>query len=200
MLYDVFIYNNPAPPSSKPSYIVEYTPAPADTPDLPPLLSYLKRHVLRSKVKVRDVSEQYDIWASWGSEIDQSWETPRVWNWGRSGAVEPVWTLENEVDGWPWGTEPGVIRDRRGVGLGRRLLVPKGDKRECISLSSFHALLMPSFQPRKPLLMTLPSPKTPSFTGYYTESLKGMSISHLFRHFPWTLISISWEEVRGTNI
>ncbi|KAF6762679.1 mitochondrial protein [Ephemerocybe angulata] len=127
VLYDAFIYNDPAPTTAAPSYIVEYSPPPPDSPDTPPLLAYLKRHVLRSKVKVRDVSEQYDIWASWGAEVDSAWETKRAWNWARSRAVEPVWNLEIEDAQWPWGVEAGVIRDRRAVGMGRRLLVRKGD-------------------------------------------------------------------------
>ncbi|KAJ3535667.1 hypothetical protein NMY22_g6380 [Coprinellus aureogranulatus] len=125
VLYDAFIYNDPQPPTSKgPAYIVEYSPPPDGSTDVPPLFSYLKRHVLRSKVKVRDVSDQYDIWASWGADVDKSWETARTWSWARSGCVEPVWGEGAHL----WGTEAGVIRDRRGVGLGRRLLVQKGEK------------------------------------------------------------------------
>lgn len=140
ILYDAFIYNEPAPLTSKPSFIIEYSPAPEGSTDVPPLLNYLKRHVLRSKVKIRDVSDQYDVWASWGDEVDKSWETQRTWRWGRSGAVEPVWNLEQEEGGWPWGVDPGVIRDRRAVGLGRRLLVRKGDTRESLILFKFLAV------------------------------------------------------------
>jgi transferase CAF17, mitochondrial len=89
----------------------------------PPLLPTLKRYVLRSKVKVRDVSSEYDVWAAWGSEEA---ETERKWHWARSGSVEPVW------DGmeWPWGVEDHVNRDRRAVGMGTRRLIRKGDRRE----------------------------------------------------------------------
>jgi transferase CAF17, mitochondrial len=108
-----------------PSYLIEYSPPPEGVADVPPLFSYLKRHVLRSKVKVRDVSEEFDIWSAWGSELDKKWETKREWLWSRSGAVEPVWNGDG-----PWGTDAGFIRDRRAVGMGRRLLVPHGQKRE----------------------------------------------------------------------
>lgn len=88
----------------------------------------LKRYVLRSKVKMRDVSEEYDVWAAWGSEQEQAWDqAPRQWKWGRSGAVEPSWDHEIE---WPWGTEDEVLKDRRAVGMGKRMLLKKGDQRE----------------------------------------------------------------------
>ena len=82
----------------------------------------LKRFVLRSKVRIRDVTEEWDVWAAWGSPQTEQ----RSWNWAESGAVEPVW---HDADPWPWGTEHGVIRDRRAPGMGHRLLVRKGDKR-----------------------------------------------------------------------
>ncbi|KAG2013729.1 mitochondrial protein [Coprinopsis cinerea AmutBmut pab1-1] len=124
VLYDVFIYTDPNPQSTKgPSYLIEYSPPPASNTDVPPLLTYLKRHVLRSKVKVRDASGNYDIWAAWGSELDRKWEQKREWTWASSGAVEPVWGREA-----PWGSEPGEVLDCRGIGMGRRLLVKQGDK------------------------------------------------------------------------
>jgi folate-binding Fe-S cluster repair protein YgfZ len=84
----------------------------------------LKRYVLRSKVKIRDASEEYDVWAAWGSENDKLWDTKREWRWARSGAVEPVWDTTNE---WPWGLQDWTINDRRAVGMGLRLLIKKGD-------------------------------------------------------------------------
>ncbi|TFK28801.1 mitochondrial protein [Coprinopsis marcescibilis] len=129
VLYDVFIWTDPNPTSKKgPSYLIEYSPPLSSNEDLPPLLAYLKRHVLRSKVKVRDLSGEYDVWAAWGSEKDKIWETPRTWAWARSGSVEPTWDPSVEAGGSPWGTTPGVIHDRRGVGMGRRLLVRSGEK------------------------------------------------------------------------
>ena len=38
----------------------------------------LQRHVLRSKVKLRDVTEEYDVWAAWGSEKERSRFTSRM--------------------------------------------------------------------------------------------------------------------------
>ena len=119
VMYDVFLY------SSKTGYLLEFDSRPSEAP---PLLSYLKRHVLRSKVKIHDVTDEYDIWASWGSPKDKSWETTRKWEWATSGSggVEPSW---NHCKEWPWGTDENIIYDRRAVGMGRRLLVRKGETR-----------------------------------------------------------------------
>lgn len=87
----------------------------------------LKRHVLRSKVKLRDVTEEYDVWTAWGSEKDKYWDTERKWDFARSGVIEPVWDKDGQ---WPWGSTEGVLRDRRAAGMGRRLLVPKGYRRK----------------------------------------------------------------------
>jgi transferase CAF17, mitochondrial len=79
--------------------------------------------VLRSKVRLRDVTEQYDIWAAWGS--DQYLKNQaRQWNWARSGVAEPVW----DAQGTPWGTKHLEINDARAPGLGRRILTPAGHK------------------------------------------------------------------------
>ncbi|KAG6855128.1 hypothetical protein C0991_006057 [Blastosporella zonata] len=101
----------------KPSYLLDYDPRPSDAP---PLISLLKRYVLRSKVKIRDVSEQYDVWAAWGNSAIP--EPERQWTWARSGAVEPKWDQEE----WPWGSKDESILDRRAPGMGRRFLVRKG--------------------------------------------------------------------------
>lgn len=122
-MYDLFLY------ATSNGYLLEYD---SRTSEAPSLLSYLKRHVLRSKVKIRDASEEFDVWASWGSPKDTIWDTTeRQWNWARSGAVEPVWDSSHE---WPWGTAEHVMHDRRGVNIGRRLLVRKGDRRKYIFL------------------------------------------------------------------
>ena len=131
VLHDAFVYNH----STSNGYIIEYDSRPptADTnPEvggnsapLPPLIKYLKQFVLRARVKVRDISDEYDIWASWGSEHEASWETPRNWRWAeKSNVPEQLWE-EGDV---PWGKEPLLLRDRRGVGMGQRRLVSKGVK------------------------------------------------------------------------
>ncbi|KAF9226504.1 Aminomethyltransferase folate-binding domain-containing protein, partial [Gyrodon lividus] len=117
VLHDIFLYASAS--LTAPTYLIEHDPTPSKSQ---PLLSLLKRFVLRSKVRIRDVTEEWDLWAAWGegTGVEQ-----RVWNWATSGAIEPVW--RNSLD-WPWGTEDGVILDRRAPGMGRRLLVRKGDR------------------------------------------------------------------------
>jgi folate-binding Fe-S cluster repair protein YgfZ len=118
VLYDVFIYPY-EPVSGQNGYLIEYDSRPSEAP---PLFSMLKRYVLRSKVKIRDVSEEYDVWAAWGSD---NGDTQRRWNWSRSGVVEPDFAEE-----WPWGKPGMALRDRRAEGMGRRMLVKKGDRRK----------------------------------------------------------------------
>ncbi|KDQ64834.1 hypothetical protein JAAARDRAFT_145993 [Jaapia argillacea MUCL 33604] len=122
VMYDVFVYSHTDPVKGDKGYLIEYDSQPSEAT---PLIPLIKRYILRSKVKVRDVTEEYDIWSAWGSEKERSWETERNWSWARSGAVEPVWDPEGE---WPWGTEDDVIRDRRAVGMGKRMVVRKGDR------------------------------------------------------------------------
>ncbi|KAG7449295.1 Aminomethyltransferase folate-binding domain-containing protein [Guyanagaster necrorhizus] len=121
VLYDVFLHTQ-KDEKGKPGYIIEYD---SRASEAPPLYDLLKRYVLRSKVKIRDVSQEYDAWAAWGSPEHSHWETQRKWHWEHSGAMEPIWPAESE---WPWGLEDGIIRDRRAPGMGSRILVRKGDR------------------------------------------------------------------------
>jgi len=131
ILHDVFVYNHP----TSNGYILEYDSRPpiadadleteGNTMPVPPLIRYLKQFVLRTKVKVRDASDEYDVWASWGSEREASWETPRNWRWAeRSNIPEQLW----EEGDTPWGNESLLLRDRRGMGMGQRRLVSNGIK------------------------------------------------------------------------
>ncbi|KAF7332180.1 Aminomethyltransferase folate-binding domain-containing protein [Mycena kentingensis (nom. inval.)] len=119
VLYDAFFYTRTGPDGQK-SYLIDYDDTPSDA--ALPLLQLIKRYVLRARVKVRDASDEYDVWAAWGSEEETS---PRKWRWAEhSGVAEPVW---DEADGWAWGSADCELRDRRAPGMGRRLLVRKGD-------------------------------------------------------------------------
>ena len=112
-------------------FLIEYDSRISEAPALLPML---KKYVLRSKVKVRDATEQYDVWASWGTSVDSPMDrSAREWQWGPSNAVEPVW---NHTDvQWPWGSLDRTLLDRRAVGLGSRFLVNNGDRRRCLILS-----------------------------------------------------------------
>lgn len=128
-MYDVFIYTHKTN-DGKPAYLIDYDSRASTQSTAPPLLAMLKRYVLRSKVKIRDVSDEYDVWAAWGVEdeakniVDAA---QRKWSWARSGAVEPDWSAETE---WPWGMQEERIIDRRAVGMGERLLVKKAERRK----------------------------------------------------------------------
>ncbi len=123
MIYDIFVYSN-KDSKNKGSYLIEYD---SRSSEAPPLLPFLKRFVLRSKVKLEDVSDQYKVWASWNPELEQSQDALRQWTWARSGVAEPVW---EEGDQWPWGDEIRRLRDRRAMGMGQRSLIRTGDRRE----------------------------------------------------------------------
>lgn len=125
VLHDAFVHSYTSPEGKK-GYLIEYDSRPSEAP---PLLTTLKRYVLRSKVRLRDVSTEYDVWAAWGSEHEKTWETAREWANARSGVAEPVWKHGDGYE-WPWGSVGGALRDRRAVGMGHRVVVRKGDKRE----------------------------------------------------------------------
>ncbi|KAG8694695.1 ccr4 associated factor [Ceratobasidium sp. 395] len=89
----------------------------------------LKRHVLRSKVRLRDVSEEWKIWAVWGGESDGT-VPHREWRWGRSGAVEPIYAEGEHLLGAEYPKDTLGTRDLRAPHMGDRLLVRSGDKPE----------------------------------------------------------------------
>jgi hypothetical protein len=90
--------------------------------DTTALLPVLKRHVLRSKVRIRDASDEYDVWAAWGHNVTTG--SPRRWTRTQGGAIEPGWDLS------PWGSEGEALIDRRADGMGSRTVMRKGDRRE----------------------------------------------------------------------
>lgn len=122
--YDVFVWALPEGGVQQPGYLIEYDPRPSEAP---PLLTLLKRYVLRSKVRLKDASNDFDVWTAWGRQHD---EPDRQWRFGNRGAVEPIW---NDISAWH-GKDQWSIRDLRGVGMGSRILVPKNERRMCIGL------------------------------------------------------------------
>lgn len=106
---DVFIYTHPAEDrdgSLDPGYLIE-----VDKAEVGFLMKHLKKHKLRSKLKLRKLDEQErSVWASWDEQAagGQRW-TP--------------YNLENEGEG-----SSSVIgcADTRAPGLGSRLLIKDG--------------------------------------------------------------------------
>lgn len=112
---------------SQSAYLIEYDAT--AVADAPALLPMLKRHVLRSKVRLRDASDEYNVWAAWGHHGKVS--NSRQWARAPSGAIEPVW------DSSPWGSEGEPLVDQRAEGMGSRILVRNGDRREHSTNFSF---------------------------------------------------------------
>ncbi|KAG8881405.1 hypothetical protein FRB97_009600 [Tulasnella sp. 331] len=150
IMYDVLIYpyilpSDPSSSSSPPGYIIEYDPRAADTTtttppskngSTPTLMSMMKRYILRSKVRVRDVSDEWSLQAVWSSSNDGPVNfKPDDWRWGRSGAVEPVYhdatahsslpSLKSWIfDGVDISAQEALWAvDRRAPGMGVRVLV-----------------------------------------------------------------------------
>jgi folate-binding Fe-S cluster repair protein YgfZ len=85
VLYDAFIYPTSTPDEPTQSYLIDYpTPSTANSSDTetPLLAKHLKRYVLRSKVKLRDVTEEYDTWSILDSTLGgdgSSWVPGKTW-------------------------------------------------------------------------------------------------------------------------
>ncbi|CDS06598.1 hypothetical protein LRAMOSA09126 [Lichtheimia ramosa] len=82
MLYDAFIYPiNDGKEFPQPKFMIECAST-ATTG----LLKHLKRYILRSKVKVRDATEEYKLWSIWGSGLTTMNDNTRLSN---IGCVDP---------------------------------------------------------------------------------------------------------------
>lgn len=124
VLYDVFIY--PYTTDGRPGYLIDYDNRPSDAT---PLLSLLKRHVLRSKVRLRDVSDEWNVWGVWDPASHRvAVPTTREWRPGRSGAMEPLYADDEHHLGAEYHPESIGTKDLRAPGMGDRLLVRAGDK------------------------------------------------------------------------
>ena len=139
VLYDAFIYPISAPADVKQAYLIDYPnyiASDSTESEVPPLTKHLKRYVLRSKLKIRDVTEEYDTWSVLGSPSSPGWNPEKSWKFGSGGAAEITWNMrggeglerlaaqEGETGSWDlrggWGESS----------MGKRFLVRKGDKRK----------------------------------------------------------------------
>ncbi|KAG9103283.1 ccr4 associated factor [Ceratobasidium sp. 370] len=125
VLYDVFVY--PYTTDGRPGFLIDYD---TRSSEATPLLSMLKRHVLRSKVRLRDVSEEWKVWVVWGGASSYGGVPHREWRWGRSGAAEPIYTEGEHLLGTEYPEGTIGTRDLRAPNMGERLLVRLGDKPE----------------------------------------------------------------------
>jgi folate-binding Fe-S cluster repair protein YgfZ len=124
VLYDIMVYPY-FPADGKPGYILEYDSRPAESP----LFETLKRFVLRSKVKIRNMTDEYSVWAQWdSSKTEQPQE--KEWRFSESSRVaEPTWPNTTQSP-WALDSRSLSLRDMRAPAMGTRLLVRGGDRRE----------------------------------------------------------------------
>ncbi|CAE6532793.1 unnamed protein product [Rhizoctonia solani] len=124
VLYDVFIY--PHNVDGRPGYLIDYD---SRSTEGTPILSLLKRHVLRSKVRIRDASDEWKVWSVWDPMSQKSsFPIVREWRAGRSGAAEPLYAENEHRLGHEYPQDTIGTRDLRAPGMGDRLLVRAGDK------------------------------------------------------------------------
>ncbi|KAH7100661.1 Aminomethyltransferase folate-binding domain-containing protein [Auriculariales sp. MPI-PUGE-AT-0066] len=117
VIAEAFVHPHPTDPTG---FLIEHDTRESEAPTLAALL---KRYVLRSKVKVTPVADEWDVWAAWN---DAPVPISRRWRWARSGCIEPVFSNAS-----PWtSTQPSRLLDIRGGGLGTRILVRKNDTRD----------------------------------------------------------------------
>ncbi|WVW81387.1 hypothetical protein I302_103379 [Kwoniella bestiolae CBS 10118] len=109
-----------------------------------PLQDVLPPFKLRAKVRIKDVSDQWDLYSAYASTSGKGkGKRPmRNWKFGSGGAAESQWSWENgEVADLGLGEGEIGCWDLRGgwgeEGMGRQVLVPRGDKP---SLTSSHDL------------------------------------------------------------
>lgn len=132
VLHDTFIL--PPVQTDKAEYLIDYPKNVAD----PPLLKSIKRYILRSKVKAREASDEWRLWAIFpdplkASRLDSN-ETP-----GATSVEEELAELSQKHAGKWW-------KDTRNAKMGYRLLLPP---------SSVASVQESRFQSATPSLHTL---------------------------------------------
>jgi folate-binding protein YgfZ len=94
-----------------------------------PLAALLPPFRLRSKIKIRDVSAEWDVWSAWGAEASPA--PSSSWRFGSGGAAERIWSWGEMAPLGLGDGEVGCWDLRAGfgpAGMGRQLFVPKGQK------------------------------------------------------------------------
>lgn len=127
VLHTAFII--PVEKARVPTYLVVHE-TPEDHPF--PLITTLPPFKLRSKVRIRDATPEWDVWSAWGADLGPPTPT-RTFKLGSGGAAEATWTWNDYRDLGLADGEIGCWDLRAGFGpdaLGRQVLVPKGRSRE----------------------------------------------------------------------
>src|SRR5688572_20264517 len=100
-MFDAFIHPKNSGSFPHPTFLVE-----CDSRILPEIIKHMKKYILRSRVKINDVSSFYQVWNVWGDLIDNLWRrNPKLVEIG--------------------------CRDLRYHNMGVRLVLPPDTKRKC---------------------------------------------------------------------
>ena len=139
MLHDVFIVT-----VSADSYLISHSSA-LDHPA--PLEKFLPPFRLRSRVRIRDVTADHDVWTLWGMPRDQAGLPVRSWRFGSGGAAEAVWEWPSGIPELELGDGQNGCWDlRAGIeNIGVHLIATKGTLRGSHSQDRTHC----SWRPRR---------------------------------------------------
>ncbi|CAD6573639.1 MAG: ccr4 associated factor [Cyphobasidiales sp. Tagirdzhanova-0007] len=125
VLYDTFILPSSSLSGDHPHFLVDHSRAVNST--IPSLLAYIKRYILRSKVRVKNADDEYRLWAVFRHPLHVS-------NEAADTAVEQeLEQLASSGRGHWW-------RDKRSAQLGYRLLLPPSSS-SSVETSSFQSSL-----------------------------------------------------------
>ncbi|GAA5838985.1 hypothetical protein JCM5353_006830 [Sporobolomyces roseus] len=103
---DLFLHSHPSPSDpSQPSYMIDHPSLQSSQ-----IRTYLKRHILRSKLKL-------------GKEVESEWEVVQAWR-----NTDPSVTKEDVKKGEEWFEEQGKGRDPRVLGMGWRWIAKKAEE------------------------------------------------------------------------
>ncbi|CAI2165582.1 13649_t:CDS:2 [Funneliformis geosporum] len=117
VMFDAFIHpKNSGTSFPHPTFLVE-----CDSRILPEIIKHMKKYILRSKVKINDVSSFYQIWNVWGDKIDNLWWRNQVPNPSATKLQTGVLVLKEKI------AEIGC-RDKRYPNMGLRLVLPPDTK------------------------------------------------------------------------
>ncbi|KAI8825593.1 uncharacterized protein EV422DRAFT_132638 [Fimicolochytrium jonesii] len=119
VLYDAFIYpHNTGPTFPHPTFLIEH-----DARHTPALLLHLKRHKLRAKISITDVSATYTAWQIWGPATAAMWGVNVVRDEVVGGVALPLGALVGRERLCDIG-----CRDPRHREMGLRVVLETGGK------------------------------------------------------------------------
>lgn len=120
-MFDAFIYpKNLGTSFPYPTFLIE-----CDSRVIPEIIKHMKKYLLRSKVKITDVSSFHQIWNVWGDKINNLLWRQQAPNPSATKLHTSVLVLKENI------AEIGC-RDKRYPNMGWRLVLPIDTKRTFI--------------------------------------------------------------------